>query len=194
MSEWWGRGRRLGLVSLPGDRVYWFAVENAPPNLSVVNDRAHLLHGFAGWADPATTIFETTTDAGIIRNDIIDRPPQRGWSKGSVGLVGDAAHPTTPNLGQGGCLAIEDAVVLARQLATTSHPSLALQAFERERFARTAAIVRESWTGGRLAQAEGRFAAAVRDVGIGLLSKLVSPARLLRHARFDVGPLPSRAA
>jgi 2-polyprenyl-6-methoxyphenol hydroxylase-like FAD-dependent oxidoreductase len=193
MSEWWGRGKRLGIVSLPGDRIYWFAVENAPPNMAVVNDRAHLLHGFSSWAEPARTIFETTDNAAIIRNDIIDRaPPQVFWSKGRVGIIGDAAHPTTPNLGQGGCLAIEDAVVLARHLATNPDIGRALQAFATERSPRTTAIVRESWFGGVLAQAEGRLTSALRDFGIGLMSKVVSPATFLRHARFDVGSLPAK--
>jgi 2-polyprenyl-6-methoxyphenol hydroxylase-like FAD-dependent oxidoreductase len=195
MTEWWGCGRRLGIVSLPGDRVYWFAVENAPPNMAVANDRTHLLQGFADWADPAATIFETTPDSAIVRNDIIDRaPPQAIWTRERVGLIGDAAHPTTPNLGQGGCLAIEDAVVLARQLATNPDIRLALQAFARERYPRAMAIVRESWIGGRIAQAEGRLTCALRDRTIGMLSKVVSPTMFLKHARFDVGPLPAMAA
>ena len=189
MSEWWGRGKRLGIVSLPNDRLYWFAVENAPPHTHVVNNRAHLLRAFTTWSEPAHTIFETTPDEGIIHNDIIDRPPQKIWSSGRVGLIGDAAHPTTPNLGQGGCLAIEDAVVLARHLASDADPALLLQAFTAERASRTAAIVNESWTGGRVAQAEGRVTCAIRDLSVGVLSKVISPSAFLRHARFDVGPL-----
>src|SRR5262249_22480996 len=52
IGEWWGRGKRLGITTIPGDRVYWFAVANAPQNMTVPDDRAHLLAAFAGWAEP----------------------------------------------------------------------------------------------------------------------------------------------
>lgn len=190
IGEWWGRGKRLGITTIPGDRVYWFAVENAPPNARFPDDRAHLLAAFAGWAEPGPTMLAATPDTHILRNDIIDRPPTRVWSKGRVGIIGDAAHPTTPNLGQGGCMAIEDAVVLARHFATDSDPARALEAFTAERYKRTAAIVNESWKFGRLAQKQGALACWFRDLAIGLAAKVMSPAGFLKYARFDVGPLP----
>jgi 2-polyprenyl-6-methoxyphenol hydroxylase-like FAD-dependent oxidoreductase len=45
-----------------------------------------------------------------------DREPKKGWTLGNITLLGDAAHPTTPNLGQGGCMAIEGAYILATAL------------------------------------------------------------------------------
>lgn len=51
--------------------------------------------------------------SSILQNDIVDRPPLRGWGHGGVTLLGDATHASTPNLGQGACQALEDAVVLA---------------------------------------------------------------------------------
>ncbi len=190
MGEWWGCGRRLGITAIPEDRVYWFAVENAPPAAQFADDRAHLLAAFAGWAEPGPSLLASTPAASIIRNDILDRPPASVWSKGHVAVVGDAAHAATPNLGQGGCLAIEDAVVLARELATAEKPAEALLAFTAARSPRTSAIVRESWRLGRIAQQDGRIACAMRDAAIGWMAKLASPARFLKHARFDVGPLP----
>jgi 2-polyprenyl-6-methoxyphenol hydroxylase-like FAD-dependent oxidoreductase len=190
IGEWWGSGKRLGITTIPGDRIYWFAVENAPPNGHQPDERAHLLSAFAGWLEPGPTLLATTPDDRILRNDIIDRPPVRVWSKGAVGVIGDAAHPTTPNLGQGGCLAIEDAVVLARQLVAQPHPARALETFTAERVKRASAIVRESWRFGRLAQKQGRLTCWFRDTALGLVAKVMSPAAFLKHARFDVGPLP----
>ncbi len=190
IGEWWGRGKRLGITTIPGDRVYWFATENAPPNGRAADERAHLRAAFAGWADPAATIFATTPDDRIFRNDIIDRPPVRVWSKGRVGVIGDAAHPTTPNLGQGGCTAIEDSVVLARHLATNADVARALVAFTADRVPRTSAINRESWKFGRLGQKQGRVTCWLRDAAIGLATKVIGPAGFLKHARFDVGALP----
>ncbi|MEO8981822.1 MAG: FAD-dependent monooxygenase [Polyangiaceae bacterium] len=75
----------------------------------------------------------------------------RSWSTGRVALLGDAAHPTTPNLGQGGGVAIEDAVVLAHCLSSSVGVADALAAYEARRVARTTAIVNASWQFGRLA-------------------------------------------
>lgn len=191
IGEWWGRGKRVGVVTIPGDRVYWFAVENSPPNLRAADEREHLAKSFAGWAKPAEELFAATPPDRVIRGDILDRPPTRVWSKGRVGVIGDAAHPTTPNLGQGGCMALEDAVVLARHFAGTSGPARAWAAFTAERAPRTGSVVRESWTFGRLAQKRGRLTCWLRDTALGLFGPLATPRGLLKYARFDVGPLPA---
>jgi 2-polyprenyl-6-methoxyphenol hydroxylase-like FAD-dependent oxidoreductase len=192
VGEWWGRGQRLGITTIPGDRVYWFATQNAPPSGHAPDERAHLQSIFAGWADPAPEIFATTPADRIFRNDIIDRPPNRPWSKGRAGLIGDAAHSTTPNLGQGGCTAIEDSVVLARHFATNPDPARALEGFTAERYPRTAGVINESWKFGRLAQKEGKLTCWFRDTMFGLFGPLIGPGSILKHATFDVGPLPSK--
>ena len=189
VGEWWGRGQRLGITTITNDRVYWFATKNAPPGGRAPDERAYLQSIFAGWAEPAPTLFATTTPDHIFRNDIIDRAPNRPWSKGRAGIIGDAAHSTTPNLGQGGCTAIEDSVVLARHLATNPDPAQALEAFTAERFPRTSGVIRESWKFGRLGQKQGRLACWFRNTMIGLLGPLVGASGLMKHAQFDVGPL-----
>lgn len=193
VGEWWGRGQRLGITTIPGDRVYWFATKNAAPNGQAPDELTLLGELFRGWAEPAEVIFATTPADRVFRNDIIDRPPVPVWSKGRVGLIGDAAHPTTPNLGQGGCMAIEDAVVLARHLATTPDPARGLEGFVAERRARTAAVTRESWQFGTLAQKEGRLVCRLRDAALGALLPLAGPGAVLKYPRFDVGPLPGAA-
>jgi 2-polyprenyl-6-methoxyphenol hydroxylase-like FAD-dependent oxidoreductase len=72
----------------------------------------------------------------------------------------------TPDLGQGACQAIEDAVVLARHLGAKVDVPASLRAYERERTARTSAMVRESRRLGRVAQWEGRAACALRDAAL----------------------------
>jgi 2-polyprenyl-6-methoxyphenol hydroxylase-like FAD-dependent oxidoreductase len=88
-------------------------------------------------------------------------------------LLGDAAHPTTPNLGQGACQAIEDAVVLADCLSRTETVEFALREYEQRRFRRTAAITNQSWRLGQLCQWEQPVACWVRN----LLTRCV-PSRL----------------
>lgn len=114
--------------------MYWFAVANSPLGWQEYDEHGLVKELFREWADPVPEILETTPAATVIRNDIIDRPPAKPWSVGRVGLIGDAAHPTTPNLGQGGCLAIEDGIALARALVKHADPTTAWTAFTRERF------------------------------------------------------------
>jgi 2-polyprenyl-6-methoxyphenol hydroxylase-like FAD-dependent oxidoreductase len=191
IGEWWGRGRRFGITTLTRDRVYWFAVSNSPPGLKADDEHWLVTELFREWARPVPEIVATTPAAAVIRNDIIDRPPAKTWSVVRVGLIGDAAHPTTPNLGQGGCLAIEDGVALARALVKHADPAAAWTAFTAERFARAAAITRESWRFGRIAQWEGRLSCWFRDRTFGLLLPRFGSKTLPKYAAYDVGPLPS---
>jgi 2-polyprenyl-6-methoxyphenol hydroxylase-like FAD-dependent oxidoreductase len=187
-AEWWGRGQRFGIVSLPRDRAYWFATANAPAGVYAADEKADVAARFAGWADPVPELIESTPPAAVLRNDIVDRPPARPWGRGRVVVVGDAAHPTTPNFGQGGCMAIEDTAVLARHLSGTADPA-ALAAFEAERYPRTTAITNESWQFGRVGQKEGRLTCAVRDRAFRLLLPLVGGRSVPKYAAFDVGPV-----
>src|SRR5207247_936780 len=79
--------------------------------------KAELAARFAGWHAPIADVIAATAADEIVRTDIRDRDPIASWHSGRVVLLGDAAHPMTPNYGQGGCQAIEDAIVLDRQLA-----------------------------------------------------------------------------
>ncbi|OWK45249.1 Salicylate hydroxylase [Fimbriiglobus ruber] len=193
VGEWWGRGMRFGITTIPGDRVYWFAVANAPAGHGIP-DPGRPAALFRDWAAPVPELLAATPPAAIVHGDILDRPPARPWAQGRAVLVGDAAHPTTPNLGQGGCLAIEDAVVLARCLATAADVPAALAAFTEERFVRCAGVTQESWQFGRLAQLEGRVACALRNTVVGLTAPLSGGGPMLKYARYDVGPLPGGAS
>jgi len=138
------------------------------------------------------TLLESTPGQQILRNDILDRPPQQGWSRGRIGLIGDAAHPTTPNLGQGGCMAIEDAVVIARQLSQPKPVPQALHDFEAERFPRTKSIVNDSYRFGVLAQRQNWMGVQMRNWILRLLLVTAGNRGILKHTNHDVGPLPRR--
>ncbi|HET9109843.1 MAG TPA: FAD-dependent monooxygenase, partial [Ktedonobacterales bacterium] len=119
VTESWGAGRRFGLVPLSNGRMYWFATLNAPEGIrdKPGETKQALLDLFSSWHEPIAAVIAATDEADILRNDIYDRPPLTSWSRGRVTLLGDAAHPMTPNMGQGVCQAIEDAVVLAERLS-----------------------------------------------------------------------------
>lgn len=136
-----------------GDRIYWFASmareEGAP---EAPEGKKHELRRLYGdWYPPIPELIEATPEEEIFRGDIYDRKPLDFWGRGRVTLLGDAAHPTTPALGQGAGMAIEDAVVLAEELSIDrhlEHPDrieAGLRAYEGRRLPRTTAIVNESY-------------------------------------------------
>lgn len=153
-GELWGRGSRFGIVPLTGDRVYWFATDNAPRDRPDGADgrRQELLRIFRNYPDYVTALIEATPEEQILRNDIVDRRPIPRWTVGRITLLGDAAHPMTPNLGQGACQAVEDAVVLGRVLSEEGDAARALAWYEGQRLARANAVVEASWQVGRVAQ------------------------------------------
>jgi 2-polyprenyl-6-methoxyphenol hydroxylase-like FAD-dependent oxidoreductase len=151
-TESWGPGHRFGIVPIGGRRVYWFAAADAPAGESDVGDpRPALLARFADWHEPIASLIAATDPGRIVRTDIFDRPPVDGWVDGHVALLGDAAHPMTPDLGQGGCQAIEDAVVLADALAGQPEIPTALLNYQQRRLRRANGFVVRSWRFGRLA-------------------------------------------
>lgn len=185
LGEWWGRGQRFGITALPNDLVYWWATVNVErPDVTHDID-ATLIHRFADWSAPVPSLLASTPRESILCHDVIDRPPTRGWSRDRVVMIGDAAHATTPNLGQGGCLAIEDSVVLARHLGNPGPIEARLRAFEQERFARTTAINRESYRLGAVGQWQGSVACGVRDQVARLVLRYAGIDQLLAHARYD---------
>ena len=176
VCEYWGRGQRFGITRIGRGRVYWYATQNAAPEGRDASPRAaheHLRALFSAWCEPIPRVVELTDPGAIIRNDIVDRPPRRGWSKGRAVLIGDAAHPTTPNVGQGACMAIEDALVLARLLAGHADPREAVPGFEAIRYPRTAAITNVSWRLGRVGQWGSPLLCAVRDRVFGAIPRSI---------------------
>lgn len=176
--EWWGQGLRFGHAPIDGDRSYWYATATTPAGLADGPDpQAELLARFAAFAEPIPTLLKATETTALLRTDIHDRPPIASWAQGRVVLLGDAAHPMTPNLGQGACQAIEDAVVLAEELGRhASHPE-AFSAYQGRRLAKANGLVAASWRMGAVGQWAKPLACALRD---GLMA-LTPEALLLRQ-------------
>ena len=145
-----GAGSQFGLWPCGTGQLYWFLTRNAPPGTTLSKTDAVAL--CRDWAAPVSEIIEATPADGILQNDIVDRPPRRWLGRGAVTLLGDAAHASTPNLGQGACQALEDAVVLAHCLSGSRPMEAALRKYERLRIPRTTAIVQNSWQAGKALQ------------------------------------------
>ena len=165
--EVWGRGVRFICTQIGRGRVYWAVSKNAPERergVPAEGVKEALLELCAGWLEPVEDLIAATDESAILRTDIYDRDPLRErWGRGRVTLLGDAAHPMTPDLGQGGCQAIEDAVTLAECLEGRENIGAALELYEARRTRRTAAIVRGSRRLGRIGQLQNPLACRLRD-------------------------------
>ncbi len=165
--EAWGQGQRFGVVPLRDGQVYWFGTANSPEEAcSQRASKSELLCRFAEWHAPIPALIEATPEEAILQQPIYDRRPARRWGEGRVTLLGDAAHPTTPNLGQGACQAIEDAVALAACLSDATDIARALRTYESQRIKRTTTIVNLSRQIGRVGQFENTFACWLRDAAL----------------------------
>jgi 2-polyprenyl-6-methoxyphenol hydroxylase-like FAD-dependent oxidoreductase len=169
-----GRGSQAGLLPIDGGRTYWFATANVPAGEAAGpgGHKVDLLARFQDWYPAIPAAIEATDESAILRNDIVDRPPVRKWTDGRVALLGDAAHPTTPNLGQGACQAIESAWVLAKSLANAESAPAGLVTYEQARFDRTAVITNQSWRLGKVFAYENPLKCWLRNRLFGLLDGL----------------------
>jgi len=119
-------------------------------------------------------LIEATPPSSILKTAATDREPNKNWGVGRMTLLGDAIHPTTPNLGQGGCLSMEDAIVLARCFEKYGASEDALRNYERLRYRRTAALTRISRYYGRVGQWENIWARALRRISLSLVPELLA--------------------
>jgi 2-polyprenyl-6-methoxyphenol hydroxylase-like FAD-dependent oxidoreductase len=184
----WGRGREFGALSVGRGRVYWFGTTNAPEGSpdAPIGRKREALETFRGWHEPIEAVIKASAPDAILRNDVYDRKPAKRWGEGRVTLLGDAAHPSTPNLGQGACQAIEDAVVLARCLAREPGVVPALRKYEGERRARTAYISRMSWRLGQMQRWQNPLACGLRNAWVRLLPAWLQRRLTERMWLFDV--------
>jgi len=181
-SETWGRGKRFGILHTGADQFTWYATANTDPDHfdSIEGRQRELLRMFAGWHEPVENLIAGTEEGAILKNGAYDLPPLRRWGHGRVMLLGDAAHPCTPNLGLGGCMALEDALVLAKSFAKETSPELALRRYESLRRERTRHVQQRSLLMGHIGQWENLLIAAGRQVVTGMLPAKIFERNLRR--------------
>ena len=181
VTESWGPRQRFGIVPIGVSHVYWFAVANAPAGeRDEIDPRHELRRRFAGWHAPIDRLLAITPPDQIIRTDIFDRPPINCWVDGRAVLLGDAAHPMTPNLGMGACQAIEDAVVLAHALSREPNVDAVLARYQTRRISRANSFVERSFRFGQVAHTSNALLRWLRDQTIRALRVL--PRRVISSA------------
>ena len=170
-SETWGRGKRFGILNTGGDRFTWYATANTDAGHidSPEGRQRELLRMFAGWHKPIERLISATDEGSILKNGAYDLAPLKRWGHGRITLLGDAAHPCTPNLGLGGCMALEDALVLTKSFCREASPESALRRYESLRRVRTRHVQQRSLLMGQIGQWENRLVAGGRQIVTSML-------------------------
>jgi 2-polyprenyl-6-methoxyphenol hydroxylase-like FAD-dependent oxidoreductase len=193
-GETLGAGLEVGHVPLGPDRTYWFATERtAEGQTAPRGELAYLRDKFASWADPIPALLAATDPADVLRNDLYDRDQARCWSRGPVTLVGDAAHPMRPHLGQGGCQGLEDAAILASLVDRSRDLATAFAGFAAFRRRRVRALVRESALIGRIVNLRPAFLSAAASRATVLVPEAMVTRHLASVAARSAFALPAHA-
>ncbi|MBT2441854.1 FAD-dependent monooxygenase [Streptomyces sp. ISL-36] len=193
----WGHGAEFGHIAFEDGRAEWHAVLNARPGVRHADPLGEVRRLFAGWHPPIPRLLDATRPEAVLHHDIHElATPLPSFVSGRVALLGDAAHAMTPNLGQGACQALEDAVVLA---AALGHPRAAdgtdiraaLASYDAERRPRAQSVTVAARRAGRMGQQLSHPAAvALRNAALRLAPSGAALRMILRHADWTPPSLP----
>ncbi|HTO14737.1 MAG TPA: FAD-dependent monooxygenase [Edaphocola sp.] len=178
--ESWGKGKRFGFVKISETKLYWFAVINKG-----LEEAISLVELFKEFHPDILKIIEATAKEDIIYNEIADLEPITQWYKSKACLLGDAAHATTPNMGQGACQAVEDAYTLATLFQQEKSIEAIFSQFEQIRIKKAHFIVNTSWSLGKVAQYENAFAIFLRNIFLKMLPNFFKKRQLNKVFNID---------
>lgn len=148
--EAWGKGKRFGFVKMSEKKLYWYAVINQ----TKYQNNLQLVDYFNDFHPLILTIIEATSSENIIINEIVDLSPIPKWYSKNLCLIGDSAHATTPNMGQGACQAVEDAYIIGKLLENSKNYNQIFEEFQKIRRKKVDNVVRTSWKIGKISQWE----------------------------------------
>lgn len=189
VTQSWGRGSEFGVVPLADGRIYWFGAVEAPPGAFVDDERGAARARFGDWHRPIPELIDTSDV--VLHHDIEHLPAlPRSFVRGRVVLLGDAAHAMTPHLGQGGCQALEDGVVLAAVLAEgrdveAADVGGALARYDQQRRPRVEAVVRAAAQLRRMNALTDPFAVAARNTLVRLTPSALGVRSMARISRWN---------
>lgn len=173
-AETWGPGGVFGMFPMPGDRVYCYATATVPPGgRSPDGELAELRRRFSDWCDPVPAVLAAARPEEVLRNDVYYLPLLPTYVSGPVALVGDAAHAMTPNLGQGGCQALEDAATLAVLVEAAPDLPTALRRYDEVRRPRTQALWKRSLQTGTVSHVRSAPVRVVRNAVLRTLPRSI---------------------
>ncbi|PBC75359.1 2-polyprenyl-6-methoxyphenol hydroxylase-like FAD-dependent oxidoreductase [Streptomyces sp. TLI_235] len=179
----WGHGAEFGHIAFRDGRAEWHAVLGLPAGTRFADPLAELRRRFHGWHDPIPALLDATRPGSVLHHDVRElRAPLPTFTVGRIALLGDAAHAMTPDLGQGACQALEDAVTLAAVLAGERTVEAALARYDTERRPRSQAVARAARQAGRMGHQLSRPpAVALRNAAMRLTPSRAAVRMILRH-------------
>lgn len=164
-SEAWSKEGRFGFAPMADEQMYWFACINAKANDPTYKTmkQAEVASRFAHFSQEIASYIESTQDATFLHHDIYDIQPLPHYVYDRIILIGDAAHATTPNMGQGAGQAIEDAYALSRGIQAYGVTPKAFAFYEQERLPVANQVIRLSRQIGWAAQWSNPLLVGFRD-------------------------------
>jgi 2-polyprenyl-6-methoxyphenol hydroxylase-like FAD-dependent oxidoreductase len=185
MSLSWGQGTEFGVMPMIDGRIYWYAAANADEGQRNPDELEALRQRFGTWHEPIPTVLAHTSAQAVLRHDIYRLPKLDSYYRGSVVLLGDAAHAMTPNLGQGGGQALEDAIVLAAAVSRDPDVAAALARYDHQRRPRTQAMSRTATRQLRFGQQlHNSIAVAARNTAVALTPDRIALLALARYGKW----------
>ncbi|PHK50266.1 FAD-dependent monooxygenase [Staphylococcus edaphicus] len=180
-KEYWSSKGRVGVVPLLNNQAYWFISINAKENDATMQSYAkpHLQARFNHFPNEIRNILDKQSETDILLHDIYDVQPLKTFVYQRILLLGDAAHATTPNMGQGAGQAMEDAIVLANCLKTYAFDE-ALQRYDKLRVAHTKKVIKRSRKIGKLAQKSNKLVVLVRNT----ITKIIPNRLVAKQTKF----------
>lgn len=184
IQEFLGCGKGFGFMMLGKGKMYWYAAASAPeaqPD-AAIGRKKELETMYQDWFQAIPELIAATDEANILTTDLYDRPAKQPWSQHNITLLGDAAHPMLPTMGQGACTALEDAYVVAQCLQAQPDPSIAFQQYESVRFPRTKAIVEQSLQSAKMGELKNPIAVGLRNSFMKVMGSAISNSFKSLHA------------
>lgn len=179
--EYWGKKGRVGIVPMLNHSAYWFITLNCKANDDKYNnfEKPHLQAYFNNYPEIVRQVLDKQSETGIIQNDIYDLKPLKSFVSDRVVLIGDAAHATTPNMGQGASQAMEDAIVLVNCLESYDFKN-ALDRYNQLRVKHTTKVIKKSRKIGKIAQKQNTLIVKMRNMVLKRIPKFL----LARQTHF----------
>lgn len=165
--ELWAKtgGKRIAMIQVDPERVYFYYTEKRQPGFKVpvAEQIAYLNKQLQDFPPQYAELIALAKPEEIFHDDLYDLKPLSSWYRGAVMLLGDAAHATTPNMGQGGCQAIEDAWYLADYLELYPDYAEAFAAYEQFRRPKVNYVVNTSFMIGKISNLGGELGHRLRN-------------------------------